>query len=314
MRIRVRVPATTANLGPGFDGMGLALGLYNEIEAEPASALEVMIEGEGADLLPRDATNRVVRAAAALFERMGSALPPMRLRCYNRIPLMSGLGSSAAAVVGGLALAQAWMGRFDPPEALLEMATMLEGHPDNVAPALLGGLVLVARDEEGLITARVPIPPMRVALALPGVAVSTEMARRLLPSHLTLGDVVYQIGHAALLVHAFREGDWGLLGRAMRDRLHEPYRSQLIPGYERAVAAARAAGAAAVCISGSGPALAAFAPEGHEAIAAAMAAAFEEAGVSARTWVVEVDFEGVRVEIEPEASSIDPRRDPRGDF
>lgn len=297
MRIRVRVPATTANLGPGFDGMGLALGLYNEIEAEPASALEVVIVGEGADRLPRDATNRVVRAAAALFERMGSEVPPMRLRCYNRIPLMSGLGSSAAAVVGGLALAQAWMGLSDPPEVLLELATDLEGHPDNVAPALLGGLVLVTRDEDGLIAARVPIPPMRVVIALPGVSVSTEMARRLLPTHLPLADVVYQIGHVALLVHAFREGDWKLLGRAMRDRLHEPYRAQLIPGYERAVAAARAAGAAAVCISGSGPALAAFAPEGHEAIAAAMAAAFEEAGVPARTWIVEAAFEGVQVEV-----------------
>lgn len=297
MRIRVRVPATTANLGPGFDGMGLALGLYNEIEAEPASALEVVIVGEGADRLPRDATNRVVRAAAALFERMGSEVPPMRLRCYNRIPLMSGLGSSAAAVVGGLALAQAWMGLSDPPEVLLELATDLEGHPDNVAPALLGGLVLVTRDEDGLIAARVPIPPMRVVIALPGVSVSTEMARRLLPTHLPLADVVYQIGHVALLVHAFREGDWKLLGRAMRDRLHEPYRAQLIPGYERAVAAARAAGAAAVCISGSGPALAAFAPEGHEAIAAAMAAAFEEAGVPARTWIVEAAFEGVQVEM-----------------
>ncbi|MCS6964960.1 MAG: homoserine kinase [Thermoflexus sp.] len=297
MRIRVRVPATTANLGPGFDAMGLALGLYNEIEAEPAPALEVWIEGEGADVLPRDSTNRVVRAAAALFERMGSTLPPMRLRCHNRIPLMSGLGSSAAAVVGGLALAQAWMGSWDPPEALLEFAAALEGHPDNVAPALLGGLVLVARDEDGLTADRVPIPPMRVVLALPGVTVSTEMARRLLPSHLPLADVVYQIGHAALLVHAFREGDWKLLGRAMRDRLHEPYRARLIPGYEQAVGAARAAGAAAVCISGSGPALAAFAPEGHEAIATAMAAAFEEAGVPARTWIVEAASEGVQVEV-----------------
>ncbi len=297
MRIRVRVPATTANLGPGFDGMGLALGLYNEIEAEPAPTLEVIIEGEGVDVLPRDAANRVVRAAAALFERLGATLPPMRLRCHNRIPLMAGLGSSAAAVVGGLALAQAWLGLGDPPETMLELATALEGHPDNVAPALLGGLVLIARDEDGLAAARVPIPPMRVVLALPGVRVSTEMARRLLPSHLPLKDVVYQIGHAALLVHAFREGDWKLLGRAMRDRLHEPYRAKLIPGYERVVAAARAAGAAAVCISGSGPALAAFAPEGHEAIAAAMTAAFEEAGVPARAWVVEAPVEGVQVEV-----------------
>ncbi|HXF68575.1 MAG TPA: homoserine kinase [Thermoflexus sp.] len=299
MRIRVRVPATTANLGPGFDGMGLALCLYNEIEAEPASTLEVMIEGEGADVLPRDATNRVVRAAAALFERLGSSLPPMRVRCHNRIPLMSGLGSSAAAVAAGLALAQAWMGLPDPPESLLELAVALEGHPDNVAPALLGGLVLVARDDEGWIATRVPIPPMRAVIALPSVTVSTEMARRLLPSHVPLADVIYQIGHVALLVHAFREGDWGLLGRAMRDRLHEPYRARLIPGYERVVAAARAAGAAAVCISGSGPALAAFAPEGHEAIAAAMVNAFKEAGVSARTWVVEVASEGVRAEVEP---------------
>ncbi len=299
MRVRVRVPATTANLGPGFDAMGLALGLYNEIEAEPASAFEVAIEGEGADVLPRDATNRVAWAAAALFERMGSTLPPMRLRCRNRIPLMSGLGSSAAAVAGGLALARAWLGLPDPPEAFLDLAVALEGHPDNVAPALLGGLVLVARDDAGWITARVPIPPMRVAIALPAVAVSTEMARRLLPSHVPLADVVYQIGHAALLVHAFREGDWEMLGRAMRDRLHEPYRARLIPGYERAAAAARTAGAAAVCISGSGPALAAFAPEGHEAIAAAMVAAFQEAGVSARAWVVEVAAEGIQVEVEP---------------
>jgi shikimate kinase len=113
MRIRVRVPATIANLGPGFDAMGLAVRLYNEIEAEPAPALEVVLEGEGADVLPRDATNRVVRSAAALFEQAGMRLPPMRLRCRNRIPLMSGLGSSAAAVVGGLALAAAWLGRRD---------------------------------------------------------------------------------------------------------------------------------------------------------------------------------------------------------
>ncbi|MCS7251957.1 MAG: homoserine kinase [Anaerolineae bacterium] len=299
MRIRVRVPATTANLGPGFDGMGLALSLYNEIEAEPASTLEVQIEGEGADILPCNATHRVVQAAAALFERMGSSLPPMRLRCHNRIPLMSGLGSSAAAVVGGLALAQAWMGRLDPPETLLELAAALEGHPDNVAPALLGGLVVVAQDEDGLTAVRVPIPPMRIVLALPEVKVSTEMARRLLPPHLPLSDVVYQIGHVALLVHALREGDWKLLSRAMRDRLHEPYRARWIPGYERAVDAARTAGAAGVCISGSGPALAAFAPEGHEAIASAMEAAFKEAGVPARTWILEIAPEGVQVEIAP---------------
>jgi homoserine kinase len=224
----------------------------------------------------------------------------MRLRCRNRIPLMSGLGSSAAAVVGGLALAAAWLGRRGPWEELLELATALEGHPDNVAPALLGGLTLVTRDEEGLIAARVSIPPMRVALALPAVQVSTEMARRLLPAQFPLSDVVAQIGHVALLVHAFREGDWRLLGRAMRDRVHEPYRARLIPGYAQAVQAARAAGAAAVCISGSGPALAAFAPEGHEAIAAAMAAAFEEAGFPARTWVVDVEPQGVQVEVEPD--------------
>lgn len=302
MKIRVRVPATIANLGPGFDGMGLALGLYNEIEAEPAPALEVHVEGEGAGELPRDATNRVLHSAARLFERHGRPLPPMRVRCRNRIPLMSGLGSSAAAVVGGLALAAAWLGLSEPPDRWLDLATELEGHPDNVAPALLGGLALVARDEEGLVAVRVPVPPLRVVLALPAVRVSTEMARRLLPAQVPLADVVYQIGHAALLVHALREGDWTLLGRAMRDRLHEPYRARLIPGYERAVAAARAAGAAAVCISGSGPALAAFAPANHEAIAAAMGEAFAAAGAPARTWVVEVAQQGVQASVVLEGS------------
>ncbi len=289
MSVTVRVPATTANLGPGFDVLGLALGLWNEVHVRAAPSLHITVEGEGKDTLPCDERNLVYQAMIAFAREAGCELPPVALTLRNRIPLQSGLGSSAAAIVGGLLAATALLDVELSQAQLLRLATSLEGHPDNVAPALLGGLVAVAKGDPYPIAVPVPLPPgIQVVIVLPAVQVATEAARRLLPSHVSLTDAVFNLSRAVLTVLALSRGDYELLSQVMVDRLHEPYRQQLIPGYAAAVTAGRAAGASAVVISGSGPALAAFAPAHHERIAQAMVDAFSEEGISARSWVLPV--------------------------
>ncbi len=289
MSVHVRVPATTANLGPGFDVLGMALGLWNEIRVAPSPRLDIVITGEGEGILPRDEGNLVYRAMQRLAAHVGRPLPPLRLEMTNRIPLQAGLGSSSAAIVGGLRAATALLDVEVDQGDLLRLAVEMEGHPDNVAPALYGGLVAVVMDEAGPIVASFPVPEdMRVAVVLPDVRVSTEDARRLLPASVPHADAVFNVGRAVLTVHALTRGDFPLLARVMRDRLHEPFRKRLIPGFDDVVAAGKAAGAAAVVISGSGPALAAFAREGHETIAQAMVDAFARTGLAARWWVLDV--------------------------
>ncbi len=289
MSVHVRVPATTANLGPGFDVLGMALGLWNEIRVTLAPRLHITLQGEGADVLPRDERNLVYRAMERVAAHLNQPLPPVHLDMINRIPLQAGLGSSSAAIVGGLRAATALLGASLSRDTLLRLAVEMEGHPDNVTPALYGGLVAVVMDAGEPIVASFPLPDdLRVAVILPDVRVSTETARRMLPSTVPHRDAVFNVGHAVLTVHALARGDMGMLSRVMHDRLHEPFRKRLIPAFDEVVAAGRAAGAAAVIISGSGPALAAFAEEGHEAIAQAMVEAFARAGVAARWWVLDV--------------------------
>lgn len=303
--VKVTVPASTANLGPGFDCLGLALGLFNTVEmwdaagepgeGEPQATVE--IGGEGADHLPEDGRNLILQAAARLFEKAGAPARALRARATNGIPLGSGMGSSAAAVVGGLVAANALLdGKFGR-EDLLRLAFEIEGHPDNAAPAIFGGLVIVSATGEELMTRAVPTPQMQAAIALPNVRLSTAEARAALPKSVPLADAVFNVGRSMLVVKALEAGDYDLLKWAMADRLHQPYRRKLIPGYDEAVSAAHRAGAAAVALSGAGPSLVAFAPGGHEAIAQAMAAAFQKAGLAARTFVLPVDRQGVRVTV-----------------
>lgn len=289
MTVHVRVPATTANLGPGFDVLGMALGLWNEIRVEPAPRLEIHVRGEGATILPRDETNLVYQAMLRLAEHVGRSLPAVRLELINRIPLQAGLGSSSAAIVGGLRAAAALLDIDISRETLLRLAVEMEGHPDNVAPALYGGLVAVAMDAFGPIVAQVPVPAdLQVVIVLPDVRVSTEEARRLLPPSVSHRDAVFNVGRAVLTVQALQEGNFDVLARVMQDRLHEPFRRSLIPAFDDVVAAGKGAGAAAVVISGSGPAMAAFAAEGHEDVARAMVQAFAKAGIQARAWALKV--------------------------
>ncbi len=300
--ITVSTPASTANLGAGFDCLALALDLRNVVElvdTGEGSGLEVTAEGEGATRVPLDARNLIYRAAERVFERVGRGpAGRLRLRAINGIPLGSGMGSSAATVVGGLVAANALVAGGLSNEQLLAMAHELEGHPDNAAAALYGGLALVSAQHGGELRVRsLAVPPMQVALALPEVRLSTAEARAALPAHVPLTDAVFNIGHALFTVQALTTGDAELLGWALDDRLHQPYRQKLIPGFAAVAAAARAAGASAVALSGAGPSLVAFAPDHHAAIAAAMQAAFATVGLPARTFVLAVDPRGAEVSV-----------------
>ena len=294
-RFRVRVPASAANLGPGFDSVALALDLVNELEVEVTGAgLELTVEGEGEAALPRDASNLIMRAALRLFRELGAKPPGLRLRSINRIPLGSGLGSSAAAIVAGLLTADAVVGARIARDDLLKLASELEGHLDNPAASIYGGLVLVG---EGPLVYQVPIGDLQVAVVVPNLDLPTLQMRQALPRNVPLADAVFNLGRIAMLVEALRRADYELLSRAMEDRLHQPYRTPSIPGYEAARAAAVEAGAAGVALSGAGPGVIAFAPDGLPSIAEAIAQAFRSHGLSARRFVLSPALEGAQVHL-----------------
>lgn len=288
--IHVRVPATTANLGPGFDALGLALDLWNEVWVRPAPTPQVRVCGEG-EGLPLDA-NRTVQAVHYFYQRvLGQTPPPLDIVQYNRIPLGSGLGSSAAAALSGLLAASALSDHVLDTAAFLRLATDLEGHADNAAAALWGGLTVVVAEGDDLHPYRFTPATWQIAVVLPRVDLSTAAARAALPRQIALEQAVYNLGRAALVVQALREGDLALLRRAMQDRLHQPYRLPLIPGAAEALARAYDHGAAAA-LSGAGPSVIAFAHTDMAPIAAAMQEAFRSAGVDARTWLLTPSLNG----------------------
>jgi homoserine kinase len=251
----VRVPATSANLGPGFDTLGLALSVYDELVVTPTQGgLEVEVSGEGAASVPRDGSNLVVRAMAYAFEAVGRPMPGVRLQARNVIPHGRGLGSSGAAVVSGLLAAKGLLaGEVElGPDVLLRLATELEGHPDNVAPVLFGGLTIAWVDETGpqhkkLLVHRGVSPLVFV----PEHTMSTSVARTLAPLQVPREDAVFNVSRSALLIAALTQSP-ELLPAATEDKLHQNYRAQAMPETDALVRALRAAGFAAV-VSGAGP-------------------------------------------------------------
>lgn len=259
--VRVSVPATSANLGPGFDSLGLALSLRDELEGEvTASGLQIDVVGAGSDDVPRDESHLVVRAMRAAFAEMGAAPPGLRLSCRNVIPHARGLGSSSAAIVGGVHLARSLVAGGSllmDDEALFGLAARLEGHPDNVAPALHGGFVISGRDADAFYAVRSVVDPRVAAVVfVPPTPVSTELARGLLPAQVPHADAAADAGRTALLVAALA-GQPEQLHRATRDYLHQEYRRPAMPESLDLVDRLRADGIAAV-VSGAGPTVLAF--------------------------------------------------------
>ena len=278
-RVTIKVPATTANLGPGFDCMGMALDIWNSIDVEVGpSAFEIV--GEGEETLPRGPDNLVARSLRTSFEEAGLPTPEVRISCRNEIPLDRGLGSSSAAVVGGLVAGNELAGRPLDSRRLLEIAESLEGHPDNVAPALLGGCRIVVRDGDDLIAAPVPVPEtIRTVLFIPDVPVPTDSARKLLSDTVSRQDAVYNIGRAALLVRAFATGDTAHLATATQDRLHQPERRAIFPAMGNIIRAAVGAGALGAFLSGAGSTVVALAEEREFTIGYEMADASAKSGI-----------------------------------
>ncbi|MHB2018172.1 MAG: homoserine kinase [Candidatus Xenobia bacterium] len=283
----VRVPATSANLGPGFDCLGLAMDLYNEVHVAPAESPSWQIDGEGVEELAATPNSMFYRSLKHLFEMAGKELPILAIRQSNKIPLARGLGSSSAAIVAGLMAANRLLGNPFSPEVLLDEANRIEGHPDNVAAALLGGLTVAWTQGRSARAISLPFPEdLRMVLGVPDIKISTAEARKVLPAKLPLQDAVFSISRVSLLLASLLSGRLEALADACQDKIHTPYRSKLIPGFNEVVKAAREGGAHGVVISGSGPTILAFAPSNAaEGVSARMRTAFAAANVTARSLI-----------------------------
>ena len=296
-RVKVRVPATAANLGPGYDCLGMSLDIWNELTVE-RGPFRVEIRGEGADQLPRDETNLIVRSVAAAFEAVGKPLPELAYACQNVIPLTRGLGSSSAAIVSGLAAGARLSGadaKLDKA-ALMGMAADMEGHPDNAAPATLGGCRVGVHDGERWIADRIRMPDgMNAVLFIPDVEGSTAAARAVLPDEVPRADAIFNVGRAALLVNALASGNLGMLRRATEDRLHQPVRSRLYRGMNALISAALAGGAHGAFLAGAGPTVMALTTGREDTVLDSMKEAAQSLDLPGRGLVTHPVEQGVYV-------------------
>jgi len=334
--VTVTVPATTANLGPGFDCIGAALTLYNQFKftcIDSASRFSITVTGAEADLVKTDESNLLYQAFVRFYEQLGQTLPSVEIEIDLGVPLARGLGSSATAIVGGLVGANLLAGKPLDQGQVMELAIALEGHPDNVVPALLGGCRLAATSlsnepQRSHPRARVPrvegsgvrgerreedgegfggwevcdvfwhgsVVPV---VAIPDFELSTQEARRVLPDRVSRADAIFNAAHLGLLLRGLETGRGDWLRAALEDRLHQPYRQVLIPGYEAVRNAAMAAGAWGMVISGAGPTLLALVDAVQAAdVEAAMGAAWREEGITAQVRSLSIDAQGARNSIE----------------
>lgn len=304
--VSVLTPATSANLGPGFDSLGLALQLHNRFEVEESGSTDprhplIEIHGALGAGLSTEADNLFFRAFSMLFERLEVPLPSVRIRMTIQIPAGCGLGSSATAVVGGLMAANEWVrpqGIALRKEELLDMAVEVEAgnHPDNVAPALLGGLVATTNIDGKIHAIKTRFPDaLKAVIFTPSFPMDTVAGRKLLPASYPKADVTFNTGRVALLLTALQTGQYDLIGEAMQDRLHQPYRQVLFPSMPEIINAAVAAGAHGACLSGGGSSLIALASSRFHEILRAMQETARAAGIEGTGMILRADQNGARV-------------------
>jgi len=301
--IKIRVPATTANLGPGFDCLGLALKLYLNLEIEEIEkGLVIEYQGEGAekfsvkkkkDTLIWKSINLILKRTYKDIHKKG-----LKIRVFNEIPVTRGLGSSASAIIGGIVGAARLCNIDLTNQEMLELALSLEGHMDNIVPALIGGLTLAYKTgQEEIKWTRIETPlDLRIVLAIPEFTLNTEEMRKVLPQKITLSKAIFNLSRSALLVNALQNSDWKVLAEAMEDRLHQPYRAPFIPGIEDMFLRIKKTGLAGVALSGSGPSVVSLTKVGSEEVMSKiMKDAFLNAGITCRILVLEADLEGTKL-------------------
>lgn len=303
MSVTITVPATTANLGPGFDCLGAALSLYNRFEfslgTEAATGLHIEASGRDAERVATDSTNLAYQAFCYFYQKIGQTPPPIHLSISLEVPLARGLGSSATAIVAGLVGANQLAGLPLTEAALMKMAIDLEGHPDNVVPALIGGCRLAATKPDSTWTiCEIPwhseIIPV---VAIPQFELSTAKARSVLPAAYDRYDAIFNAAHLGLLLRGLQTGNSDWLRTALQDRIHQPYRQALIPGYAAVQSAALEAGAYGLVISGAGPTLLALThPAQAETVQTAMVQTWERLGIAASAQILPIEPRGTVVE------------------
>ncbi|MBE9064727.1 homoserine kinase [cf. Phormidesmis sp. LEGE 11477] len=302
--VAVTVPATTANIGPGFDCLGAALSLYNRFHFTPFTPLsdsepfQITVEGAERRRVNSGASNLVYRSYLKCYERIGRAAPPIHIRINLGVPLSRGLGSSSTAIVGGILGANMLAGSPLGPAELAKLANQIEGHPDNVVPALLGGAQLAVVTKGRLQICKLPWHESVVPVVIiPEFELSTADARRVLPGHYSRADAVFNTSHIGLLLQGLATGNGDWIGGGMSDRIHQPYRKKLIPGYDNVRRAALRAGAWGMVISGAGPTLLALAPsDTAESVREAMETAWKPQEFAVKAHCLRLDTKGAIAE------------------
>ena len=290
----VRVPASSANLGPGFDVLALALDLHLEVRAKEAPLTSIRWEGEGAKEVPLNSRNLIARAAQEPFRDWDRPLPGLALEVRNEIPIGRGLGSSAAAIVAGIMLGAKLRGLRLSRQRTLELAFPLEGHADNLAAAIFGGFCMVATGEAGIRVQRLDWPARwKAVLFVPAELSPTHEARRLVPTRVPRADAVHNLSRVAEWVLAVTRADRTLVGEAMEDRLHQPGRLRAYPYLDEMIAAGRRAGALGAALSGAGGSVIAIADRGFEGICQAMERVGEARGVAGRSIRLAASIDGL---------------------
>lgn len=300
--VEIRVPASTSNLGPGFDCFGLALKMYLTVRAQavPEATEPCRVTTTGAkenEVLPRNASNLIYRAMTFAARREGVSLPPVELEVHNEIPLASGLGSSAAAIVAGVKLSSLLTGHEIADQTILDCATEFEGHPDNVSASLCGGFVIsCVRNDRTVIAAKFDWPAqVRVVVVSPHSQLPTHVARAALPRTVTRVTAVHNLQRTALFTAALAQQKYDLFWEAMCDQLHQPQRESLVPGLSEALALPQTDGLLGVALSGAGPSILALVEKNEDEIGARLASCFRAHKIESTIRTLEVDNDGVRV-------------------
>lgn len=302
-RARVRVPGTSANCGPGFDCLGVATTIYNYLDLTLLRGNKFVVEssGESADKIPRGKRNLTWQAVHRLLQEVGreDEFKGAIIRTKNNVPLSRGLGSSSTAIVAGLMAANEILGAPLDKNGLLKLATEIEGHPDNVAPAIFGGFtVSVMSGGEVQTFSFMPKIKLKLIVTVPDFELSTRLARKVLPKTVSMKDAIFNVSRASMLVAALVKGSEELLPFAFDDALHQPYRQKLVPGMAEVFAAAKSAGALGAAISGAGSCLIAFTSARarlEQKISSAMVDAFAAHGVKSKALILNVDSHGAQI-------------------